>query len=562
MFEEEIKSLLKKAGIKEIGLETPPTSDFGDIAFPCFNLAKIEKRNPKEIAEDIAKRIKIPKDSLILKIEAKVGYVNFFYNYEKLSGIVLKEIIKEKEKFGKPEKTERKRIMVEFSQPNTVHGMHIGHGRTTLLGESLARILKFYGHDVIKANYPGDIGLQVAKVCTAYLHWGKGKKPDKKPDLWLWDFYTKYHEEAEKHPELDEEAREFLKKWESGDKKTITVWKMLRDLCVEGFKQTYKRLNVTFDVWFWESEVSDLGKTVVEEALKKKVAIKDDTGAIIVPLEKYGLPDKVMLRADETGVYFTRDLGLATSNFKKFKLDSRIYVVAAQQSLYFKQLFKTLELLGFKWAKNLHHLVYEMVNLPEGKMSSRLGRVVKLDEFIDEIVDLAAKEVEKRNPKLDEKSKKKIAESVGLGALKFALLKIEPGSVIIFNKEDVVQFQGDTGPYLQYACTRCAGILRKAGKWKPNFKAENLSEEEKVLANTLMRFPDVIEQSVRDFKPHYICNYAYELATAFDKFYEANPVLKAESKDKKNFRLALVQATEIVLKNSLGLLGIEALEKM
>jgi arginyl-tRNA synthetase len=304
-----------------------------------------------------------------------------------------------------------------------------------------------------------------------------------------------------------------------------------------------------------------LGKDVVGEALKKGVAVKDKTGAILVPLEKHGLPDKIMLRADETGVYFTRDLGLATSNFKKYKLDSRIYVVAAQQSLYFKQLFKTLELLGYEWAKNLYHLSYEMVNLPGGKMSSRLGRFVGLDEFIDEIVGLASKEVKKRNPDLNEKIERKIAESVGLAALKFAILKIEPDRTILFKKEDVVQFQGDTGPYLQYAHTRCAGILRKAGRWEPYFKSEDLSEEEKVLIKTLMRFPEVVEQAARDLRPHYICNYAYELATVFDKFYEFNPVLKTEGK-KKNFRLALVEATKTVLKNALELIGIEALEKM
>ena len=561
LLKEDVVKVLGDVGIKnaENFLEVPPHSEFGDLSFTCFDLAKKEKRNPKEIAEGIAKKIKIPKTSLISKVEAKAGYVNFFFDWEKFSESFLKNV-KEgiKLDIGKGEK-----IMVEYSQPNPIHPMHIGHSRGTLLGEALSKIFDSLGYKTIRANYMNNVGLQVAKLVTAYNTWAKDKKPEGKPDLWLWQYYVRFHEEATNNPKLEEEARENLRKFEiEEEKKTIKVWNQIIKWCMEGFEQTYKRLGINFDVYFFESDFRASGKKIVENALKKNVAFTSSEGTVVSNLEKYDMPNFVLLRSDGTGLYQTSDLGLTVYKFEKYKLSKSVWVVSSQQLLYFKQLFKVLELLKYPWIKNSHHFSFEHVVLPEGKMSSREGRAVMLDDVVDKLVELAYKEVDKRNPKLSQKEKQKLSEIIGIGALKYSILKIEPENQITFDWKQMLSFEGNTGPYVQYAHTRCKGILKKASKWKPNFKAEKLSEAEKQLVKVLSRFSEVVEQSAKDFRPHYICNYVYELATSLDKFYESCPVLKAGSEELKNFRLTLVDATRIVLENSLNLIGIEVPEKM
>lgn len=556
MLEEEVLKLLEKAGIKEAKLEIPKEKEFGDLAFPCFELAKKEKKSPVEIANGIVEKIKSQKSYFVKKVEQRNGYVNFFFDWGKVSEKVLKEILRKK----KVRKKER--IMVEFSQPNPVHSMHIGHARSTFLGDSLSRLLSFLGYRVIKANLMNDIGLQVAKLVTAYLLWAKGKKPEGKPDYWLWELYVKFHEEAKKDPSLEEKAREVLRKIERGEKEIKRVWKRIVKWCVEGFEETYKKLGISFDVYFYESDYRKLGKKIVEEGLKKGVMKKTEEGAVVSQLEKYGLPDTVVLRSDGTGLYITSDFGLTVHRFKKYKLDKCIWVVSSEQNLHFKQLFKILELLGYDWVKNCIHFSYELVRLPEGKMSSREGKAVILDEVIDKLEKKVYEEIEKRAQNLSEREKREIAEAVGIGALKYAIVKVEPEKMITFEWERMLKLEGDTGPYLQYAHTRCAGILRKAGKWKSNFKTEEISEEEKNLIKTLMLFPKVVENAAKELKPNYICNYAYELATLFDKFYEKVPVIKAESEEKRNFRLTLVKATKKVLASCLELIGIKPLERM
>jgi arginyl-tRNA synthetase len=350
MIEEEIESVLKKAGIEEIKLEVPKLPEFGDIAFPCFDLAKKERKNPNEIAQALVKRIEVEKGSTISKVEARSGYVNFFFNYPKVSELVLKDIFK-----GKRMRKKKERIMVEFSQPNPVHSMHIGHARGTFLGDSLAKILDHLGYDVIRANLMNDTGLQVAKLVTAYLLWAKGKRPEGKPDYWLWKLYVKFHEEAKKDANLEEKAKENLRKFEiEKDEKIKKIWKRVVGWCVEGFEETYKKLGINFDVYFYESDFRELGKEIIEKGLKKGIMAKTEDGTIISRLEKYGLPDTVLLRSDGTGLYITSDFGMTVSRFEKYKLDKHIWVVSSEQILHFKQLFKILELLGyFFWNKRL-----------------------------------------------------------------------------------------------------------------------------------------------------------------------------------------------------------------
>ncbi len=560
MFEEEIIKLLKKAGVtaSKEHLEVPPRREFGDFSFPVFNLAKEQKKNPNEMAVDICEKVKI--GGILKEIQTKGPYVNFFLDYGKISKKTLEKISKEKEKFGSSKIGNKKKILIEFSNPNTAHGLHIGHARATMLGESLANIMKFTGYSIIKANYYGDYGKQMAKSIVAYLQWGEGVAVNKKPDLWMWDLYKKFHNEVAARPALEDEAKEVLQRLEKKDVKMVKIWKEIREMVLEGMKETYKRLGVNFDVELFESQYYDLGKDIVQTALKKGIA-RESQGAVVTNLEKFGLPDTVLIKADGTTVYQTRDLGLAVKNFKDFKLDGRIYVVDVRQSLHFKQVFKILELLKYKWAKNLYHLGFGFVNLPEGLMASRTGKVILLDTFLDELRALTYREVSQRNPELDQKKKLELAEKIGTGALIFALLKIEPEQNIIFKKEEVVQFEGDTGPYVQYAHTRAASILNKAGKWKRKFSSKEINESETKLIKKLSEFPDVIAHSAKDMRPHYVCNYAYDLATAFNNFYQFNPVLKADEAT-RDFRLTLVESTTQVLENSLKLIGIQVPEKM
>jgi arginyl-tRNA synthetase len=561
MLEQEVIKVLSSLGIEGIeeSIEIPPQPEFGDLASTiCFQLAKKEKQDPKRIAEEIVKKIKIPKKSLIKRVEAKAGYINFFFDWEKISEKVLKEVYKGL----KFETGKGKKVMVEYSQPNPVHPMHIGHARSTFLGDALANIYEFLGYKVIRANYMNNVGLQVAKLVTAYLIWGDGKEPEGKPDLWLWEFYVKFHEEASKNPSLEEKAREILRKYEiEKDKEIVKVWNKIVEWCIKGFKETYKKLGIDFDVYFYESDSRELGKKIVEDALKKGIAFESPEGAIVADLEKYGLPNIVILRSDGTGLYITSDLGLTKQKFENYKIDKSIWVVSSEQNLYFKQLFKILELLGFKWVKNCYHFSFELVRLEEGKMSSREGKAVMLDEVVKKLTEIALQEVEKRNSNLSEKEKVKLAEKIGIGALKYAIVKIDPNNTIVFDWNRMLSLQGDTGPYLQYACVRCKGILEKAGKWKPKYKIKELKEEEKNLIKLILKFSKVVKDAAEDFRPNYICNYAFDLATAFDKFYEVCPVLKAE-KGVKEFRLTLVDSTRKILEKCLDLIGIQVVEKM
>lgn len=553
MFKSEVVEILKSVDVKtdENSLETPPQEAFGDLAFPCFGLAKEQKKNPQIIAEEIAKKIKLGKNSIISKVETKGAYVNFFFNYSIVSKIVLKEILKQKEKYGTG-KIKNKTAVVDFSSPNPTHPIHVGSARSMFIGESLSRILEFSGYKTNRICYVNDLGKQVAILVWSYLKFAKGKKPNKKSDHWLLDIYVKGNDTIAQNPKLEEEIGTTLRKLEKRDKKLFSISKKLVEWCLEGFKQTYEKLGINFDEYIWESEFAGTSKKYAKKLFDEKAAFKTDDGAIVIDLEKHGLPNTILLRKDGTGLYLTRDVNASIYKSKKYKPSLNIYVVAEDQKLHFQQEFKIFELLGYKdLANNSFHLSYGYVNLPEGKISSRLGRVVLIDDVFDE----AAKRVKSHTK--DEK----IAKSVGIGAVIYAILKIDPDKQVTFNWNDILNLEGNTAPYLQYAHTRCAGILRKSKTWKAVYTAKKLTDYDKALVKLLSNFPQMVEQATHDLRPSYICNYVYDLATAFNEFYEKCPVIKAEKK-LKDFRLTLVKSTQTVLKNALCLIGIEAIEKM
>ncbi len=559
MIEKEILALLNLAGVKvsDQHLEKPPQPGFGDISFPCFHLAKILRKNPVDIATDLVSKIKVPENSVVSRVEARGGYVNFFFDYTKFSKIVLGSLGK-KISIGKNQK-----VMVEYSQPNPVHPMHIGHARSTFLGDSLANILDFVGYKTIRANYMNDVGLQVAKLVLAYNLWAGGKAPNKKPDSWLWQYYVKFHEEAAKDKRLEDEAHAVLRSYEVDNDKNVTkLWNKIVGWCVKGFEETYKRLGVNFDIYFYESNFRESGKKIVADSLKKIISRKTEDGAVFIDLTRHGLPGTILQRADGTGLYITSDIGLTVHKFSKYKLQNSIWVVSSQQELHFKQLFKILELLGYKFYKDCQHFSYESVQLSEGKMSSREGRAVMVDEVVDKLTRLAYAEVAKRNPKMPESKKKKIANQIGVGALKYAIVRIEPQNQITFDWKQMLSLEGNTGPYLQYAHTRCLGILRKAKKIAKVTSYSEINEQEKVLIKKLSEFNSILTEAMRETKPHLICNYGYNLATAFNSFYQHSPVLQLKNVKQKNFRLTLVKAAKETFEKVFKLIGMETPEKM
>jgi len=552
---------LKDENIEET-LETPPQPEFGDLASKIsFLLPKKLKKSPFDIADEIIKKIKIPNDSLINKVEAKGGYINFFFNYPKITKIILKTILKEKDSYGYSGIGKKKTIMVEFAHPNTHKGFHIGHLRNISTGESISRILEFTGHKVIRANYQGDIGLHVAKALWGFINLYKCKTPKEKKGEWIGGVYTEVNKKFSDDEKVNNEVLDINNRLYSGDKKIIELWKTTRKWCLDDFENIYKQLGTKFDKYYFESQVERRAVEISKELLKRSVAKLSD-GAIIIDLSKYDLSTFVLLTSEGNPVYESKDLALAERQFGDFKIDRCIHVVGSEQKLYFQQLFKVFELINSPAAGKSYHLVYELVNLKTGKMSSRLGSVVLYTQLRDKILEKIQKEIEERNPNLSKKEKQSLAEKIAVGALKYGMLSMSCDKVLIFDWEKSLMLEGNTGPYLQYAHTRCNGILNKAKKWEENVVNENLTSEEQRLVKKLSDFPTLVQQSLRDFRPHYLCNYAYELATMFSEFYHFCPVLKAEKKELINFRLSLVKATKITLKNCLFLLGIETPEKM
>jgi arginyl-tRNA synthetase len=556
-----LKNVVKEKKIEE-GLEVPPQPEFGDIASNiCFSLAKKMKKPPHEIAKDIVGKIKIPKDSLIIKVEAKGGYINFFFDYSKIAKIVLKKILKEKDSYGSSDLGKKKSIMVEFAHPNTHKGFHIGHLRNICIGESISRLLEFTSHKVYRTNYQGDIGPHVAKCLWGFMNLEKGKAPKENPGEWLGKVYSKVNKYFSEDDKVKEEVKEINKKLYDRDKEIVKIWKITRKWSLDYFDKIYKEMGAKFDKLYFEAGVEKRAVKISKELLKKDIA-KLSEGAIIIDLTKYNLGIFVLLTSEGNPLYESKDLALAEKQFNDFKINKCIHVVGSEQKFYFQQLFKVFELINSPAAGKSHHLVYELVSLKSGKMSSRHGTIVLYNELKDEMLKKTLKEVNKRNPKMNEKDKKKLARQIGLGALKYGMLSISCDKLLVFDWEAALQLEGNTGPYIQYAHTRCNGILDKVKKWKENYNKENLDLGEKKLVKKLHEFSEVINKTVKDLRPHYICNYAYELATIFSEFYHTCPVLKAESEEAKNFRLTLVKTTKITLKNCLSVLGIEAPDKM
>ena len=543
---------ITKADVFDL-IEEPTILGRGDLSLPCFALSKQFPASPQEIAEDLGSKIK---SKYFSKVDVIGPYVNFHVDWNQFTKTFLGKI---DSKYGKTNYGKKQKVMIEFSNANTNKPLHIGHARNCVLGSSLANIMTAAGFNVIKTDYTGDIGLHIAKTIYAYDHWAKKKKPSEKPDHYIGDLYVMFSQKMEKDPELEEKAREVLRLWEDGDKKTRETWKKLNKWAVEGQQETFKRYGIKFDVRFSESQFDKSGKEFVNKLLKQGDAFKGDEGQIVANLEKYGIPNMVLLRSDGTSLYVTKEFALIDTKFKKYNPSQSINVVAREHELYFQQVFKLMELLKHKAGGKSHHLSYGLVMLPEGKMSGRKGEAIYIDNLIDDIKADVLKLIIKKFPK---KKAEEVAEKVALSAIKYSLIKMSPERNVMFNKKEITRYEGDTGPYLQYTYARASSILSKAGTKKGKTDVSLLTDPREItIIKLLAKYPSIVDKAARELRPHYIANYLYTLAENFNNFYQNVPVLKGEEK-LKLARLKLIQATKTTIGNGLGLLGISSLEKM
>ncbi|MFH1978521.1 MAG: arginine--tRNA ligase [Candidatus Aenigmatarchaeota archaeon] len=555
-FRDDIKSVIaeyKKIKKDEVVLAKPPQGIPADLAYPCFGLAKREKRDPVEFALTTVEKIK-PR-GLISRIEANGPYINFYADWSKMGSLVLNGIIKEKNAYGKGKK--KNKILVEHTSANPDGPLHLGHFRNTVIGDSLARILRFYGHEVKTDFYVNDTGRQITLASWMYLQ--NEPKPKGKLDWWVYDLYFKCNQKLKTNPSIENEITDMMLKFENGDKELRKTHEFIVDQCLKGHKETLESIGIKIDRFSKESEFLFTGK--VDDVLKKILKTKEGKSSgkrVWVDLKQFKIEREFTLtRSDGTTIYPARDLAYHADKFER--ADQNINIIGTDQKFYFKQLTSTLGLLFPKKTENYHVLFYEFLLLPEGTMSTRLGKFISVDELVKKFTETARKSIEIKNPKYSTKFKDDIAKMVGIGALKYAMIKVSPEKTYSFSVDDSLNFEGNTAPYIQYTHARASSILQKAGSSKHVIKY--IGEEEKQVMNKLMEFPYAVKRASKEYRPHIIANYAYDLATSFNNFYHSVPVLKAE-KDLIGTRLAIVKAAQIVLKTSLDLLGIEAPDKM
>ncbi len=552
-----MKKLIAKILAREVKLplsqiesliEIPPQEELGDYAFPCFSLAKIEKKSPLLIAEELKEKLKLPKE--ISNTEAKAGYLNFFIDKKILAENVLKKA--NKKDFGFNNSGKGKRIVIDMSSPNIAKPFGIGHLRSTIIGNSIAKICKANGYDVVKINYLGDWGTQFGKLIFGFKKWGDEKKLKKNPIKYLLEIYVKANQEN-----YEEEGRRWFKKLEEGDKEAINLWKKFKKISLEEFNKIYKILGVNFDVVSSESEYNDKVNDVIEE-LKSKGLLKKSEGAEIVDLKKYGLGVALIRKSDSTSLYITRDLAAAIDRYKKYKFEKMIYEVGQEQTLHFKQVFKILELLGYEWSKKCVHLPHGLYLDKDGKkFKTRKGKTIFMQDILDETIEIAKKNLLERE-KLSKKELEQRALKIAVAAILYNDLKNSLENNIVFDINRFLEFEGNTGPYLLYSYARASSIIRKIKKKKP-LKILDLKKQEIALLKKINNFGEVVETAYKNLAPNVIANYCYELAKLFNEFYHECPVMGSVE---EGFRVRLVEAFRITLKKALDLLGIDVLERM
>ncbi len=582
---EAIQTLYSKEYNQAISFQKTRPEFAGDITLVTFPFIKISGKGPEQTAQEIGNYLKENCAQV-----ADFNVVKGFLNIEISAAYWLEffKTVSQNKNFGFAEKASGKTIMVEYSSPNTNKPLHLGHIRNNLLGYSVAEILKANGHKVIKANLVNDRGVHICKSMLAWKKWGNGETPESsglKGDHLVGKYYVEFDkgykseinelvakgiskEDAEKQAPVMQEVQEMLRKWEAGDDETIALWKMMNGWVYKGFEKTYKSLGVDFDKMYYESQTYLLGKSMVEEGLQKGVFYKKEDGSVWIDLTADGLDHKLLLRSDGTSVYITQDIGTAIERFKEFPdLNGLIYTVGNEQDYHFKVLFLILDKLGYKQAKDCYHLSYGMVELPHGKMKSREGTVVDADDLIEEMIHTASEKSQERGKTegMDEAQLHQLNSMIGLAALKYFILKVDPKKKMLFNPEESIDMNGNTGPFIQYTHARIRSLVRKAQEQFSNYSSVATSlpgKEEISLLKHLYYFPQVVAESGEKFDPSHIANYIYDLAKQFNQYYADVAIFKEENESVKALRIQLAEATGNAIKNGMQLLGIQVPERM
>lgn len=567
----------------------------GDLTVVTFAWSKQARKSPEIIGKEIGQYLLDNNGDIVSDYNAVKGFLNL--NIKSQLWLKTLNQIDQSENYGKKSAGEdAPLVMIEYSSPNTNKPLHLGHVRNNLLGYSLSEILKANGNKVVRTNIVNDRGIHICKSMLAWLKWGNGETPassGKKGDHLVGDYYVifdkhykeeqetliqKYtsegmdaesaKEKAKNEAPLIKEAHEMLVKWEAGDEEVRNLWSKMNGWVYNGFDETYRRMGVAFDKIYYESQTYLLGKSKVEEGLEKGIFYRREDGSVWADLSQDGLDEKLLIRQDGTSVYMTQDIGTASIRFKEYPIDKMIYVVGNEQNYHFQVLSILLDRLGFKWGKELVHFSYGMVELPNGKMKSREGTVVDADDLMDEMVKTAGDMSKDRAIAIDasEEEKKEIARIVGLGALKYFILKVDPRKNMLFNPAESIDFNGNTGPFIQYTYARIRSLLRKATEQGLEAREADesvvLNEKETQLVQLLSTFPSVVEQAGCEYSPSLIANYAYEVAKTFNGFYHDFSILKEENLKVKNMRLVLARSTAKIIRTSLSLLGMEVPERM
>ena len=547
-------------------IEVPQDTKMGDYAFPCFKLAKVLRKAPPLIAKGIAEGI--ADAPLFEKVEQVNAYVNMFISKEEFVKDTLEEVLAKGDDFGRTDIGAGKKVIVEYSSPNIAKPFHIGHIRSTVIGNSIYKIYDALGYDVVRINHLGDYGTQFGKMICAYRHWGNKEDVIKEPIKTLLSYYTKFHVEVETHPELDDEAREIFTKLEHGEKEEVELWQWFRDESLKEFTRVYDMLGISFDSYAGESFYSDKMPRFVQE-LADKGLLEESQGAQIVDLEPYGLGAALVTKSDGSTLYITRDIAAAVYRKETYDFYKNIYVVASQQNLHFQQWIQIVELLGYEWARDCVHIPFGLVSLEDGTMSTREGRVVFLEDVLNKAVDKTKEIIKEKNADASEADVDEIAKAVGIGAVIFQELSNNRIKDYTFKWDKVLNFDGETGPYVQYTHARCASVLRKAGEAivKKAAALEGVdfqylcSESAYELAKLLYKFPAVIVDAGEKYEPSIVTRHIVDMAQGFNRFYHDEHIL-TDNEEEQVAKVALVIAAKDAIKNGRALLGMKAPERM